>query len=231
MSNDGFALFAAKKANALTNDDSGLYPGLGGTTGTGGLTTPTYGIRPECVGRLAVLNFVPYSSGNTGTGRIVFYDSGGNVISTQGNFTADGTTKQITVTIPNAATAIGLTVTGTVTAYFYELTVPSQYELPFIKMTVNGVDYFLQNGYLSFVSLQPSYWTYNLPARQVRINGSSTYAKGIERKKKQTLNFPMTDDPNPLQLVKTYIGSGEIDNMSVNLCSRMTKTTVKYDTE
>ena len=231
MSNDGFALFAAKNANALTNDDSGLYPGFGGTTGTDGLTTPTYGIRPECVGRSAVLNFVPYSSGNTGTGRIVFYDSGGNVISTQGNFTADGTTKQITVTIPNAATAIGLTVTGTVTAYFYGLIVPSQYELPFIKMTVNGVDYFLQNGYLSFVSLQPSYWTYNLPARQVRINGSSTYANGIERKKKQTLNFPITSDPNPLQLVKTYIGSGEIDKMSVNLCSRMTKTTVKYDTE
>lgn len=231
MSKDGFGLFAAVNANALTNDDSGLYPGFGVTTGTDGLTTPTYGIRPECVGRSAVLNFVPYSSGNAGTGRIVFYNSGGNVISTQGNFTADGTTKQITVTIPNAATAIGLTVTGTVTAYFYRLTVPSQYELPFIKASINGNDYFLQNGYLAFINLQPSYWTYDLPAREVKINGSTYYANGIERKKKQTLNFPMFADPNPIQLVKTYIGNGEIDKMSINLLSRSAKTTLKYDTE
>lgn len=231
MSNDGFGLFAAVTANALTNDDSGLYPGFGGTSGTNGLTTPTYGIRPECVGRAAVLTFVPYSTGGTGTGLIVFYDSSGVVISTQGNFTADGTTKQINVTIPTAATAIGLTVTGTVSASVYRLNVPSQYELPYIKTSVNGNNYFLQNGYLAFINLQPSYWTYDLPARQVEINGSTYYANGIERKKKQTLTYPMYDDPNPVQLVKTYIGSGEIDKISINLLSRSAKTTLKYDTE
>lgn len=231
MSNDGFGLFAAVTANALTNDDSGLYPGFGGTSGTNGLTTPTYGIRPECVGRAAVLTFVPYSTGGTGTGQIVFYNSSGVVISTQGNFTADGTTKQINVTIPTAATAIGLTVTGTVSASVYRLNVPSQYELPYIKTSVNGNDYFLQNGYLAFINLQPSYWTYDLPARQVEINGSTYYANGIERKKKQTLTYPMYDDPNPVQLVKTYIGSGEIDKISINLLSCSAKTTLKYDTE
>ena len=231
MSKDGFGLFAAVNANALTNDDSGLYPGFGGTSGTDGLTTPTYGIRPECVGRSAVLSFVPYSTGGTGTGRIVFYNSSGAVISTQGNFVADGQTKQITVTIPTAATALGLTVTGTVSAYVYGLRVPSQYELPFIKASVNGNDYFLQNGYLAFINLQPSYWTYDLPAREVKINGATYYANGIERKKKQTLNFPVISDINPVQLVKTYIGNGEIDKMSVNLHSRNSKTTLKYDTE
>lgn len=230
MSNDGFALFAAVNANALTNDDSGLYPGFGGTTGTDGLTTPTYGIRPECVGRSAVLNFVPYSNGS-GTGRIVFYNSNGNVISTQGNFTADGILKQITVTIPNAATAIGLTVTGTVTAYFYGLLVSNQYELPYVKMTIDNVDYFLQNGYLAFINLQPGYWRYDLPARQIEINGSTTYALGIERKKKQTVTFPSIDDPDPMKLVKTNIGSGQINKISITLHSRMTKTTLMYDTE
>lgn len=230
MSNDGFALFAAVFANALTKDDSGLYPGFGGTTGTDGLTTPTYGVRPECTGRTAVLSVQAYSTTGTGTGRVVFYDSGGAVISTQGNFVANGAYTTINVTIPSNATAMGFTVTGTVTAYVYGLQT-QQYELPFIKRTVNGVDYFLQNGYLSFINLQPGYWTYNLPARSVQINGSSATVYGIERKKKQTLNFPVTTDPNPLQLVKTYIGSGEIDKMSINLCSRMTKTTLKYDTE
>lgn len=230
MSNDGFALFAAVTANALSNDDSGLYPGFGGTSGNNGLTTPTYGIRPELRGISAVLNFTPYSNSGTGTGRIVFYN-GGNVISTQGNFTADGQGKQITVTIPGNADAIGLTVTGSVYAYFYKLDVPTRYELPFSQLSVDGVEYYLQNGYLAFVNLQPAYWTYDLPARRVKINGQSAYVQGIERKKKQTLNFPVTDDPNPLQLVKTYIGSGQIDKMSINLCSRSAKTTLKYDTE
>mgnify|MGYP006917395268 FL=1 len=232
MSNDGFGLFAAVNANALTRDDSGLYPGFGGTSGTDGLTTPTYGIRPECVGRSAVLTFVPYNNGSgTATGRIVFYNNAGSVISTQGNFTADGQTKQITVTIPTAATAIGLTVTGSVYAYFYRLSVPSRYELPFTETNVNGDTYYLQNGYLAFINLQPNYWVYDLPAREVKINGSQTYVRGIERKKKQTLIFPIDTDPNPVQLIKTYLGNGEIDKMSINLLSRSAKTTLKYDTE
>lgn len=232
MSNDGFGLFAAVNANALTRYDSVLYPGFGGTSGTDGLTTPTYGIRPECVGRSAVLTFVPYNNGSgTATGRIVFYNNAGSVISTRGNFTADGQTKQITVTIPTAATAIGLTVTGSVYAYFYRLSVPSQYELPFTETNVNGDTYYLQNGYLAFINLQPNYWVYDLPAREVKINGSQTYVRGIERKKKQTLIFPIDTDPNPVQLIKTYLGNGEIDKMSINLLSRSAKTTLKYDTE
>lgn len=231
MSKDGFGLLAAVKANALTNDDTGLYPGTGGTRGTNGLTTPTYGVLQECVGRKAVIKFVPQSNGNAGTGRIVFLDSSGNVISTQGNFNADGHMKQITVNIPNDATAIGLTVRETVTAYFYRLEVSDQYELPFVRTSIGGDNYLLQNGYLAFANLQPNYWTYDLPAKRVKINGENYSANGIDRKKKQTLNFPMFEDPNPMQLVKTYIGNGEIDKMSVNLLSRSSKTTLKYDTE
>jgi hypothetical protein len=107
----------------------------------------------------------------------------------------------------------------------------SQWILPFTKQTVNGVEYFLQNGYLAFINLQMPYWMYDLPARRVSINGSEVYAYGIERKKKQTFNFPAIDDPNPMQLIKTYLGNGQVDKLSVNLCSRSIKTTLKYDTE
>lgn len=107
----------------------------------------------------------------------------------------------------------------------------SQWILPFTRQTVNGVEYFLQNGYLAFINLQMPYWMYDLPARRVSINGSETYAYGIERKKKQTFNFPAIDDPNPMQLIKTYLGNGQVDKLSVNLCSRSIKTTLKYDTE
>lgn len=108
-----------------------------------------------------------------------------------------------------------------------------QLELPFTRQTVDGVEYFLQNGYLAFINIQPTYWGYDMPARNFKINNSPYYAMGgLERKKKQTLNFPAgTTDPNPMQLVKTYIGNGQVDKLSVNLCSRNIKATLKYDTE
>lgn len=107
-----------------------------------------------------------------------------------------------------------------------------QLELPFTRQTVDNVEYYLQNGYLAFVNIQPTYWAYDMPARNFKINNSPNYAIGIERKKKQTLNFPAgTTDPNPMQLVKTYIGNGQVDKLSVNLCSRNIKATLKYDTE
>lgn len=107
-----------------------------------------------------------------------------------------------------------------------------QLELPFTRQTVDNVEYYLQNGYLAFINIQPTYWVYDMPARNFKINNIPKYAIGIERKKKQTLNFPAgTTDPNPMQLVKTYIGNGQVDKLSVNLCSRNIKATLKYDTE
>lgn len=107
-----------------------------------------------------------------------------------------------------------------------------QLELPFTRQTVDNVEYYLQNGYLAFINIQPTYWVYDMPARRFKINNTPNYAIGIERKKKQTLNFPAgTTDPNPMQLVKTYIGNGQVDKLSVNLCSRSIKATLKYDTE
>lgn len=107
-----------------------------------------------------------------------------------------------------------------------------QLELPFTRQTVDNVEYYLQNGYLAFINIQPTYWVYDMPARRFKINNTPNYAIGIERKKKQTLNFPAgTTDPNPMQLVKTYIGNGQVDKLSVNLYSRNIKATLKYDTE
>lgn len=107
-----------------------------------------------------------------------------------------------------------------------------QLELPFTRQTVDGVEYLLQNSFLAFINIQPTYWVYDMPARYFKINNIPDSAICIERKKKQTLNFPAgTTDPNPMQLVKTYIGNGQVDKLSVNLCSRNIKATLKYDTE
>lgn len=107
----------------------------------------------------------------------------------------------------------------------------TQWVLPFTRQTIDGVEYFLQNGYLAFINLQKPYWMYDLPARRVEINGVNESALEVDRKKKQTMNFPAINDPNPMQLIKTYLGNGQVDKLSVNLHSRSIKATLKYDTE
>nr|DAK52719.1 MAG TPA: hypothetical protein [Caudoviricetes sp.] len=105
-------------------------------------------------------------------------------------------------------------------------------ELPFYSTMINGVEYKLQNGLLSFAYLQPAFYKYDLPASKVIINGLPLFNVVVDRKKKQTISFPAgLNDPNPNKLVKTSLGNGQFDKISVNLCSRMVKATLKYDTE
>lgn len=226
MSDDGFALLAAVNADALTD----YYPGLTELTGSNGNTSPNIKVRPECLGRNAILKFIPYSLSGTATGQILFY-SNNVIVSTQGNFTADNQTKNINVVIPAICDSLGFVVSGDVTIRITKLEVQDQYELPIIERVIDGVSIFLQNGYLSFLELIPNYWVYDLPAVKVIINNSEYYAQGVERKKKQTLSFPVYEDVNPINLIKTFIGNGQIEKMSINLHSRMSKTTLKYDTE
>ena len=108
----------------------------------------------------------------------------------------------------------------------------NRYVPPYVQRTVNGADLRLQNGLMSFIYLHPNFWTYDLPAMDVTINEDPyTWVQGIERKKKQKISFPSLEDPNPLQLIKTYLGDGQIEKLSVNLQSRMNDIELKYDTE
>ena len=84
---------------------------------------------------------------------------------------------------------------------------------------------------MSWIYLHPNYWIYDLPAYDVDINGGSYFVQGIKRGKKQNVKYPSLEDPNPLQLIKTYIGDGQIQKLSVNLSSRMNEIQLKYDTE
>lgn len=227
MSQEGFALFAAVTANAIT--ERVVYGDLT-TSGSNGLTTPTYTIRPELTGKTGFLNLnVSLSSG--ATFQIVFYDNENNVIWEGWIYSTQGA-QRIEVPIHLNAAKIGLKANGgSVSASLYNFEVPGQYELPFVQRSLDGVDYYLQNGYLAFSLLQPNFYLDDMPARQLKVNNNFAYATGIERKKKQNVNFPVDSTPDPMKLIRTNIGDGQIDKMSINLHSRMTKTTVKYDTE
>ena len=105
------------------------------------------------------------------------------------------------------------------------------YKLPFVERNINGATLRLQNGYLAFITLQPNYYIYDLPAKQVVINNSEMTLKQTSRNRKQKVKFPLIQDIDTSKLIKTYLGNGQIEKITVDLSSRINEVTLKYDTE
>ena len=105
-----------------------------------------------------------------------------------------------------------------------------QYVLPYYNYVIDSNDHYLQNAYVAFCILQ-NYYAFDMPAPLYSINGVQMYAQGIKKLKNQTIRFPVLMDPDLLQLVKTNLGNGTIEKLSVNLSSRNANATLKYDTE
>ena len=102
----------------------------------------------------------------------------------------------------------------------------SGYELPYLQTG----DHVLQNGYVSFDYLQ-RYYLYDLPARNYSINGQNGVAYGVKKLMSQQITFPAPQDVNLQQLIKTGLGNGMVEKLSINLSSRKASATLKYDTE
>lgn len=104
------------------------------------------------------------------------------------------------------------------------------YALPYYNFSIDGNDHILQNAYVAFCLLQ-QYYAFDMPAPNYEINGVQMYAQGIKKLKNQTIRFPLLNDPDLVELVKTNLGNGVIEKLSVNLSSRNANATLKYDTE
>ena len=108
----------------------------------------------------------------------------------------------------------------------------NSWSVPFITYTQRGVTITLQNGYLSFFSLQPTYWVYDLPAKTAKINGIVYSLSYVSRRKQQRVTVPLgTSAHDFLKLVKSNMGDGEIRAVSIPLSSRVAQFTLNYDTE
>ena len=106
------------------------------------------------------------------------------------------------------------------------------WSVPFITYNRDGVTTTLQNGYLSFYYLQPTYWVYDLPAKYAKINGTVYSLTYVSRRKTQRVTVPLgASDLDLLSLIKTEIGNGEIRAVSIPLSSRVAQVTLNYDTE
>ena len=104
------------------------------------------------------------------------------------------------------------------------------FKLPYYNFIIDGSDHILQNAYVAFCILQ-EYYAFDMPAQLYSINGQQKQAQGIKKLKNQTIRFPLLTDPNLVELVKTNLGNGTIEKLSLNLSSRNANATLKYDTE
>lgn len=102
--------------------------------------------------------------------------------------------------------------------------------LPYRNVVIGSSDHYLQNAFVAFCVLQ-DYYAFDMPAPLYSINGQQKQARGVKKLKNQEIRFPVLNDPNLVRLVKTNLGNGTIEKLSVNLSSRNAKTTLKYDTE
>ena len=104
------------------------------------------------------------------------------------------------------------------------------YKLPYFNMWSKGVDLYLQNGLMCWMVLHNYYYIYDLPSSNVEINEELTPVAGILKGKSQVVYLPAEIDINPMRLIRTELGSGQVHKISINLSSRMHQITLKYDT-
>ena len=116
------------------------------------------------------------------------------------------------------------------TPEYIGLTGQPGYYLPYVNYVVDNNDHYLQNAYVAFCLLQ-QYYAYDMPAPSYEINGVQMQATGVKRLKGQTVKFPLLNDPDLVELIKTNLGNGTIEKLSLNLSSRNATASLKYDTE
>ena len=105
-----------------------------------------------------------------------------------------------------------------------------EYKLPYIDFGSGNDSLILQNAYVAFAFLQ-GYYAYDMPAENYSIAGVPMVAAGVKRTLVQTLRFPILNDLNLMQLVKTGLGDGAIQKISINLSSRNANATLIYEPE
>ena len=109
----------------------------------------------------------------------------------------------------------------------------STMQLPISSVTLqdeNGdiYDALVQNWYASW-SYLVRFYQYDLPAYYATCNTlGELYSNDIKKSMKHTIEFHTEDDPNELQLIKTTIGNGKVDSISINLDTRLAKANLMY---
>ena len=109
----------------------------------------------------------------------------------------------------------------------------SSLELPIVETRLvdeNGDTYnaVIQNFYAAWAYLV-RFYMYDMPASNLGCNVlGDLYANGVKMCMKHTIEFPTEEDLDELELIKTTIGNGKIDEISVNVNTRHAKVRLLY---
>ena len=109
----------------------------------------------------------------------------------------------------------------------------SSYELPIIETSLidenkDSYNAIVQNWYASWAYLV-RFYMYDMPADNLVCNVlDNLYANDIKMCMKHTIEIPVEEDLDELQLIKTSVGNGKIDEYSVNMNTRVAKVKLMY---
>ena len=110
----------------------------------------------------------------------------------------------------------------------------SSLQLPIVSVSLqdenmNVYDAVVQNWYASWNYLI-NFYLYDLPAHYATCNTlGELYSNDIKKSMKHTIEFHTEEDLNELQLIKTSIGNGKIESVSINLDTRLAKVNLMYE--
>lgn len=166
-------------------------------------------------------------SSNSGVVGVCFYDASGAFIGYENESTNYAKLNNMLVFVPYNCAYVGVNSANTVD----QISISRILTLPIEQVVVAGLPLTIQNSYASWISLQKDFYTYDLPARLVEINGEETTATGVLRKKKQNVSFPWDGDIDTNKLIRTGLGDGKIDKISVSLSDRFVTATLKYEVD
>lgn len=234
ISKDGFALMAATgEPDTSINYRSKGYLTGAQITSIGSIVTgyPDYAVTnkiPIGPGGLRIASANPFF----GLGYINYYNESGALLVTKSwqdvatrvsADLADG----FNLAYVDGAREVRITVRGVGTNTLTTLTIYTMMQKLSYKSWNGG---YLQNGDLAFIELYKCY-LYDLSGWDAEWNGNAITAQGVKRSKQQSVSFPVLYDIDPMNLIRTDIGDGAIEKISINFVSRECSVELCYDIE
>ena len=138
------------------------------------------------------------------------------------NFTSD---IDYMLTNPSGVSEDGFAIIGAILS-------GSNYLTPIVSQTTDNVAYSMQNGLMSYIYLHPIYWLDDMPAESLTINNAPYMAHSVKRTKRQEIDFPSNNyEVDEYELIKTEMGEGQIDKLSVSLTSGFVNAEILHEND
>ena len=238
FSDDGFALLCptiVQKNFVHGTTHSSAYIKSDGTeveSSTGKMKYITFSVNPNNYKYGVKGAYLP--TGYGGMSMILAKDENGNIVYDSGTKSGPYTMPDTIINLPTTARQLIINshINGTIDVWDNANNV-GNFELPIIETQLvdeNGYIYdaVIQNFYAAWAYLV-RFYMYDMPASNLDCNVlGDLYANGVKMCMKHTIEFPTEEDLDELELIKTTIGNGKIDEISVNVNTRHAKVRLLY---